>query len=366
MATKMYNSHLSKILYECNEYYILDTYISLVHISSEVNGKYIIQNYSDAKSDLISLIRNKFVKTSYKTIYNCLNTLIEKKIIYYDETLGAWILSDMEKMNLSSHNKESVDDNSFSGYTKIRSFFFTDEFGKMKAREKRLLVYMAELNDSKSAEFHNGFSMNLLKPGSVWLKVLKTRCKYYAKYTIEKLLSKYSDIFEDKTEQLREKDYSPIRNRRFKFSFTCPSLDTRKLEDESIELVKLTNPNEYKMIMDKLRFAEVTLSKKLIMHLIRSVANIKEWFIKERVVQLIVNKYRAIQVHHSRENIKSLPAYAAAVVRAVVNEYNSFRDSIKKEKINKYELGEYFSEYVTSCDDENIIAKHISESISLF
>ena len=47
MATKMYNSHLSTILYSCNEYYILDTYMALVHISSEVNSKYIIQNYSD-------------------------------------------------------------------------------------------------------------------------------------------------------------------------------------------------------------------------------------------------------------------------------------------------------------------------------
>ena len=34
-----------------------------------------------------------------------------------------------------------------------------------------------------------------------------------------------------------------------------------------------------------------------------------------------------IQIHHSRENIKSLPAYAAAVVKAVVNEYNSFKET---------------------------------------
>ena len=46
MATKLYNSHLSKIIFECNEYYILDTYISLVNISSEVNSKYLIQTFS--------------------------------------------------------------------------------------------------------------------------------------------------------------------------------------------------------------------------------------------------------------------------------------------------------------------------------
>lgn len=365
MATKMYNSHLKTLLYDCNEYYILDTYMALVHISSEVNGKYLIQNYSESKADLINLIKNKILKISYKTIYNCLSTLQEKNIIQYDKALGAWTLVDMEKMTQGSNNKDNMNDTSYSGYTNLRTFFFTDEFAKMKAREKRLLVYMAELNDSKASEFHNGFSMNLLKPGSQWMKVLRTRCKYYAKYTIEKLLTKYSNLFEDTTTMLRERDYSPNRNKRFKFSFSCPSLDTRRLEDESIELVKITNPNEYEMIMQKIKFAEVTLSKKLIMHLIRAVSNIKEWFIKERVVQLIINKYRAIQIYHSRENIKSLPAYAAAVVRAVVGEYNSFKQSIYDQKINKYEIGEYFEDYVTSKKQDDL-SSSIQSSMKLF
>jgi len=49
MATKLYNSHLSTLLFQCNEYYILDTYISLVHTSSEVNSRYLIQTYSDSR-----------------------------------------------------------------------------------------------------------------------------------------------------------------------------------------------------------------------------------------------------------------------------------------------------------------------------
>ena len=32
MATKLYNYYLSKIIFECNEYYILNTDISLVDI----------------------------------------------------------------------------------------------------------------------------------------------------------------------------------------------------------------------------------------------------------------------------------------------------------------------------------------------
>lgn len=365
MATKMYNSHLSTILYSCNEYYILDTYMALVHISSEVNSKYIIQNYSELKSDLISLIRNKYVKASYKTIFNCLNTLIDKNIISYDSSIGAWVLNDMENMTKSKNNAEFVKDSTYTGYTNIRSFFFTTEFSHMKAREKRLIVYMAQLCDSKASEFHTGFSMNLLKPNSSWLKVLKTKCKYYAKYTIEKLLNKYSDLFKNTSEELRSKDYSPTRNKRFKFAFSCPSLDTRKLEDENIQLVKLANPKEYNMIMDKLKFAGVTLSKKLIMHLIRSISNIKQWFIKERVVQIIVNKYKAIQVYNSRENIKSLPAYAAAVVKAVVEEYENFKSAISLDNVNNYEVGEYFIDYVNNYKDTDLSC-NIKEALSLF
>ena len=68
MATKLYNSHLSKIIFECNEYYILDTYISLVNISSEVNSKYLIQTFNSSKADLIALVRRN-LNVSYKTVF---------------------------------------------------------------------------------------------------------------------------------------------------------------------------------------------------------------------------------------------------------------------------------------------------------
>src|SRR5471030_1601925 len=157
------------------------------------------------------------------------------------------------------------------------------------------------------------------------MKVLKTKCKYYPKYTIDKMLIKYSEIFKDNSETMRSKDLSPKRNTNFKFCFECEAINTKPKEDDYIELVKVNNPSEYNLVMEKVKFAEITLTKKLVMHLVRAIANLKEWFLKERITQLIVNKYRAIQIHKSRENIKSLPAYAAAVVRSVVNEYRSFK-----------------------------------------
>lgn len=353
MATKLYNSHLNKIIFECNEYFILDTYISLVHISSEANDKYLIQTFSDSKSDIIALVR-KHVNASYKTIYNCIQKLMDMDILTYNYELFSWSLVNLELMTKSKSQSIKIEeDSNYSGYTNIRTFFFTDEFANMKAKEKRLIVYMSQLADSKSSSFHEDFSMNLLKPNSSWLKVLKTKCKYYAKYTIEAMLNKYSSLFEDKTEEFRSKDLAPKKNKNFKFIFNCLTIKNKAKDDKDFELVTLTNANEYHLIKEKIKFAGITLTKQKIMHLIRAISNLKEWFLKERVAQLIINKYIAIQIHKSREDIKSLPAYAAAVVRSVVNEYKSFKESINTSSIRKYELGEYFIEHTNTAPSEN-------------
>jgi len=361
MATKLYNSHLSKIIFECNEYYILDTYISLVNISSEVNSKYLIQTFTSSKADLIALVRRN-LNVSYKTVFNCIDKLIEKCILAYDDTLHSWILVNMENMTKAKDDLKSnlnseadlalIDDQKtesslgLTGYTHIRNFFFTQEFINMKAREKRLMIYMSQLCDSKASKFHDGFSMNLLKSNSGWMNVLKTKCRYYAKYTINKMLTKYPEIFKDNSEHERLRDLSPKRNTNFKFYFECNTINTKVQENDYIELVKLNNPKEYNLVIEKIKFAEITLNKKLVMHLVRAIANLKEWFLKERITQLIINKYRAIQIHKSRENIKSLPAYAAAVVKSVVNEFKAFRNRMSSDNnMRSYELYENFIEY---------------------
>ena len=386
MATKLYNSHLSKIIFECNEYYILDTYISLVAISSEVNSKYLIQTFTSSKADLIALVRRN-LNVSYKTVFNCVNKLIEKSILAFDNILDSWILVNMENMTKTKDNLKSdlnskdyldltdvtgdekcgltsvtryeesgltaakrYEEPGLTGYTHIRNFFFTPEFRNMKAREKRLMIYMSQLSDSKASKFHDGFSMNLLKLNSGWMKALKTKCKYYAKYTIDKMLIKYSEIFKNNSETERLKDLSPKKNTNFKFYFECAAINTKTQEDDYIELVKINNPREYNLVMEKVKFAEITLTKKLVMHLVRAVANLKEWFLKERITQLIINKYRAIQIHKSRENIKSLPAYASVVVRSVVNEYRNFKTNIVLHNVRNYEVGEYFMEYASDKD----------------
>lgn len=363
MATKLYNSHLSKILYECNEYYILDTYISLVDISSEVNSKYLIQTFTSSKADLVALVRRN-LNVSYKTIFNCIDKLIEKSVLAYDDELHSWVLVNMENMTKSKSESNTDSDFTLTGYTHIRNFFFTEEFSSMKAREKRLMIYMSQLCDSKASRFHDGFSMNLLKPGSSWMNVLKTKSKYYAKYTINKMLRKYPEIFKDNSEDLRSRDLSPKRNRNFKFYFECNAINTKVLEDDYIELVKLNNMKEYNLVIEKIKFAGITLTKKLVMHLVRAISNLKEWFLKERVVQLIINKYIAIQIHKSRENIKSLPAYAAAVVKSVVNEYKEFTKTYNLHNIRSYEYGEYFIEHTNSQDTYDL-KDEIMEALSL-
>lgn len=383
MATKLYNSHL-KLILECSKSgYLIDTYIALVHISSEINGRYIIQTYDNSKNTVVTILKN-IVKSTPKTVYNCLCKLIDLNIISFDDNLNAWILKGMEKMNISKDKYKELDSaninsSSFnssginsedgimahSGYTHIRKFFLTGEFANMKSREKRLVIYMSQLCDSKASTFHNGFSVNLLKYNSVWLKIINTKSIYYAKYTIERLLSNYNELFINKTETFRVKDLSPDSIKNFKFSFNCNSIENKNNVDDEIEVVKLTNPKEHLLIMEKISFADITLSKQKIMHLTRAISNLKEWFLKDRVAQIIINKYKAIQFYKSREDIKSLPAYAAAVSRIILLEYKELRCSSLASNITN---NENINLFINNKDDiyTSLINKNIKSSLDEF
>ncbi|MBS5934896.1 MAG: hypothetical protein KIC94_18695 [Clostridiales bacterium] len=325
MATKLNNWHLNNILENCKEYKILDVYIALAHAATETKSyKYLIQTYNNNISELVYVV-NKNINSSYKTISNCLNTLISMGIIQYEETLSAWCLVNMEKMTQAKDsNITESEEELLKGYTNIRNFFFTDTFYNMKAREKRLVMFLCQLNDSKSSQFYKDFSINLLKPGSPWLKIIKTKSVYYAKYTIQNMLSKYKDLFTDLSDSLREKDLAPQHIRTFKFLFKSDEINNKTNLYDMIELIQKKNPKEYAFVKEKIKFANITLTKQQVMHLVRGISTLKEWFLKERVVQIIVNKYIAIQIHKSRENIKSLPAYVAAVIKAILNEYSQF------------------------------------------
>ncbi|WP_321835610.1 hypothetical protein [Clostridium butyricum] len=343
MATKLSNEHITRIYNECREYKILDVYIILAHISSEVkNGKYLIQSYSNKKSCLVNIVNKYCPKTAYKTIYNCIDKLEAMNILVYEETVSAWCIKNMENMTKTKADAANQEEKeSFNGYTNIRNVFLSNEFFNMRAREKRLIIYICQLLDSKASKNYKNITINLLKFNSSWMKILKTKCIYYAKNTIENMLNKYNHIFSDLSSKIRENDIAPKSVSNFKFLFTCDTLSNKNNENDIFELIKIKNPKEYTLVKEKVRFAKITLSKQKIMHLVRSISTIKEWFLKERVVQLIVNKYIAIQIHHSRENIKSLPAYAAAVVKAVMNEYKSFKELYSSHNIltivNKYD-----------------------------
>ncbi len=325
MATKLSNEHIDKIILESKNYHIIDVYVALAHISSEVKGKYLIQTYTDNKADLVNQVK-KYVKVSYKTISNNIDKLINLNIISYDIELSSWTLVNMENMTKSKNNTISIDPTvEYKGYTNIREFFLSSAFHQMKAIEKRCLVYLAQLCDSKAAKSYNNFVMNLFKPNSKWMTILKTKCRYYAKYTIQAMLSKYEELFIDNSDELRSNDISPSKISSFKFAFSCNVIEKVENDNSQYELLSLYNAKELELVKSKINFAGITLTKVNILHIVRAVATIKEWFLKERVVQIIINKYIAIQIHRSREAIKSLPAYLVAVVKAVIGEFNTFK-----------------------------------------
>lgn len=328
MATKLNNEHLEHIMMNSKSYNILDVYIVLSHISNEVKGKYLIQTYTDTRADIVNQIK-KYIHRSYKTIYNNVDELIRLGILAFNISLSSWSLIGMENMTKSKVEAESIEDIAFlKGYTKIREFFLSPEFHKMKAIEKRCVVYLAQLSDSKASKSYNQFIMNLSKPYSKWLKILKTNSKYYAKYTIEKMIDKYNHIFTDNSTELRAKELAPGKISNFKFSFRCSAIQKVEDDNSQYELISLHHIKELDLVKSKAKFSEITLSKTQMMHIVRSVCTLKEWFLKERVVQLIINKYIAIQIHRSREKIHSLPAYLVSVVKSVINEFNDFKNSL--------------------------------------
>ena len=351
MATKINNYHISILLNECKEYYILDTYIILSHISSDIKGNYIIQTIDDKKSTLVNIVKKFCPSVTYRTIYNCLDKLISINILEYNYTLKGWVILDMQKMTLSLDEASDDDKALAKGYTHIRKFFLTEEFTKMKYREKRLIVYLAQLQDSKASSNYNEFKVNLLKNNSSWMKILRTKCKYYAKDTIVNLLNKYSNIFEDFSEKLREKDLAPSNITNFKFSFRCSIIEKKKdITDDELDLIMLYHPKDYSMVKDKLSFFDITLSNTKVIHIVRAISNVSQWFLKERILQIIVNKYIAINKYKSRENIKSLPSYLAAIVKAVIEDYTLFKNHVNSNFIN-----------TTDVDDHiNVAAKELS------
>ena len=336
MSTKFSNYHILRIIEDSKSYNTLNTYIILAHVSSEVKDKYLIHLETNHKCDLANVVK-KYVTYSYKTIYNNLEELEELGILKYDDTLDSWVLMHMENMTKSKYADDIDPDyiETFSGYTSIRNFFLSPDFMNMKAREKRLILYASILADSKSSDKYKGeFIINLKKTNSKWLKILKTKCKYYARKTMIAFLKTYSYILTDKSDDLRADDFSPEKNKKFKFAFTSDTIKRKNTDNDFFDEITLKNPNEYKLIQSKMEFSKVSLSKQKVMHLIRAICNLKEWFLKERVVQLIINKYDAIQNYKSREDIKSLPAYAAAVVKAVTDEYKHSKEVYEQNKLN--------------------------------
>lgn len=360
MATKLYNTHLDQLLCNYKQYYILDTYISVVHMCAEIktdlDNKFIIQTYSDSLSHLTNLVK-RYVNTTYKTIHNCLETLIADNFISYDSSLSAWIICGME--NMIRNKKEAIlldeDGILFTGYTKIRPFFLSDEFHSMRATEKRLLVFMAQKSDSKNSNKFSNFVVNLNRRASGWYKVLRTSNKYYAKNIIRKMFDKYNDIIQPISDD-DNYDYVCKQTKRFTLKFACPLIAGKKekalLEEQAIDSVLSSNPTELELIENKANFLEITLSKKQKMHIIRCVISIKEWFLKDRIVQLILNKIRSIQVYKNKNVIRSLPGYAAAVVKSVLNEYKSFLKITNK--LNEMEYYEYIDSFTSNEIDSKI------------
>ena len=319
MATKISNNHLYKILNDAKKYYTPDVFLVLVNISTQVadtNGidRFIIQTGNDKKRTLIKVLCN-FLSINRQTIVNCLNEIESLGLLEYNNNINAWELVEMV-------------DFLKKGYTPLNESLLSAEFTNLKLREKKLYLYMTHLKASKGSEKFSSinevdFVANLNEKNSMWRKILSKSSKpYYAKYSFQKFLTKMKNFIENKTEDIREKDFRPkeIKDKIFYFN----AIKFKNSNNKYNEIFEISYKNELAMIRSYLRYNDVTLSIEKIYQIAHSIGTLSSWQLKEYIARSIVKKYIAIQKYGTREDIKSLPAYIAAIIKTLINNYNEF------------------------------------------
>lgn len=339
MATKLYNKHLTDIMENSKNYYILDTYIALAHMSMQIDDKFYIQTYSESISNLVRLVKRYVKGVSYGAIRNAITELIDLNILIYNSDMDCYVLNEMENMLKKKRNYFSDNDTSkYVGYTHIQDIFFTTRFTQMKYREKRLFVYILQLTDSNANKNYGVNNVcNLLKTNSSWMKILKTKCLYYARDTFTNFLNNNGDLFENTSDNFKI-EFAPKHINQFRFSFRLNIHNFNKdgLENEREETIVIkNNPSEYSYIISRALFVGIELSKTQIMHIIRAASPLPIWSYKVELIDSIINKLKAAEESNSEYKISSLPAYLFGITKRIMQEHKKYLE-IKEEIIDEF------------------------------
>ncbi|WP_315069195.1 hypothetical protein [uncultured Clostridium sp.] len=343
MATKLYNKHLSDIMNSSKSYYILDTYIAMAYMSVQVENKFYIQTYSENISNLVRLVMRYVKDVSYGAIRNAITELIDLDILFYDKEMDFYVLNEMENM-LKKKNFHLSEDKTekLVGYTNIQDIFLTPRFSKMKFREKRLLIYIFQLADSNANKNYGINNVcNLLKINSSWMKILRTKCLYYAEDTIRKFLLNNTDIFEDTSDKFRI-EFAPKHVNRFRFSFNLKKENVSKNgldTDRDLRIIINNNQSEYSYIVSKCLFVDVVLTNTQLMHIMRAVIPLPIWSYKVELIDSIINKLKLSEDEDYDGKISSLPAYLFGITRRLMEEHRNYLSS-KAEIITQFESAE--------------------------
>lgn len=312
MATKIGISLLKKTLNE-NNYDIVDTVIHLVHMSTELKD---LDNKSSlfvipVEKNTINFLANKLsknLKTSVRTLNTLVKKLVDKGYIHYCEDNRAWIIDGMEKDFSKNGN----------GYIYIRKLFFTKEFQDLKKIEKRLVLYMAQLKDSKAAKKYKGkMTINFLR--KPWYDAMKITNYYYAIRIVKRLLKNHTNWF------------SNIDIGIGKISFNAEFLDEKiNTDNNNVELINLLHPKEVQLLDEAITEKTQYYNQELVvtptekMHIIRAISNVSTR-LQKICIQEICNKLVADRIYLAPNPIKSIPKYVAAITARIIKEYKEFR-----------------------------------------
>lgn len=322
MAKKIGLSVLKETL-NSNDHYQNDIILRLATMAIEdsTTDLFIVMAEKSTFNFLAEKLHKQLPNVSVRTINKTLKSMAEEGLIEYSEEKEGWIICNMDK-DFKEGGK---------GYIYIRDIFLTERFSKLKLAEKRFILYICQLLDSKANIYYKGIQINLLRARksekNTWLKEMHIDYLPYAIYIISRLLKNNPDWFTDVTIGITT------------FNFNTPGLEYVKNnntnDDKELILTQSLHPDEATLLENAINEKNANydnnlkVTSKEQMHIIRAICN-TSLDVQLATIDNILNKLVSDRIHSGIETIKSFSKYVAGITQRLIKEKKEFKLHLKK------------------------------------
>lgn len=324
MATKTNISQVLDIIHVNNFNKLIDTYFTLVKISSQYREErtkrnfFVIYTESDSYCNLYKVIKKEAPYfRSRTTVATCIKELKYMGIIQYSRGMGGWFIKGMADM---------FD----TGYMELPRFFFTKDFYNLNISEKKALVYAIYIINTKGYKNLRKIMVNLKEDESEWRKIFKSKNVYYLRRRILNIIRKF---FRDLSEEFRRRELekykgyesSYVRRKKRELGFRFVFRPNRFIEETigkkppelMLEELRDTNPGLHGYIRRTKEQLEDWIRKKFtdkIEAALYSNCKALTYPAQQYITEMVIRKLYDI------DEIKSPDKYIGAIVLAYIQE----------------------------------------------